>query len=268
MAQFKNLMDVFKLLEKTNCRKCNEKTCLAFAAKVFQGDRPLSDCPLVPSEILEMHAQPLVKRGAPEEESEKQLARLKARLATLDFADTAQRIGAVYDGKKLSMKIMGKTFEVDAAGNIYTDIHVNPWVSKPIFNYILFCKGAPVKGQWVPLRELPSGKDWYRLFGQSCEKPLKRLADINGDLFSDLGVLFSGQPAENHHPADISLVLHPLPLVPLLLCYWYPEEGMESNLSLFFDATAEENLGIEGIYGLGTGITRMFEKLAHRHGGA
>ena len=41
---------------------------------------------------------------------------------------------------------------------------------------------------------------------------------------------------------------------------------MASNLNLFFDATAEDNLGIEGIFALGTGITRMFERLALRHG--
>ena len=31
MSQFNTVMDVFKLLEKSNCLKCNEKTCLAFA---------------------------------------------------------------------------------------------------------------------------------------------------------------------------------------------------------------------------------------------
>ena len=41
---------------------------------------------------------------------------------------------------------------------------------------------------------------------------------------------------------------------------------MASDLNLFFDASAEDNLGIGGIYALGTGITRMFEKLALRHG--
>jgi len=36
MAQIKNAMEIFKLLEKSNCRECNEKTCLAFAGAVFQ----------------------------------------------------------------------------------------------------------------------------------------------------------------------------------------------------------------------------------------
>jgi len=37
MSKFNNTMDVFKLLPKTNCRKCNKPTCLAFAAAVFKG---------------------------------------------------------------------------------------------------------------------------------------------------------------------------------------------------------------------------------------
>jgi hypothetical protein len=199
---------------------------------------------------------------------EDQLAQLKAGLKQIDFTGSAQRIGATVNADQLNLKIMGKDFRVDAEGNVFTDIHVNPWVTSPILNYILHCKGTPVAGQWVPLRELPNGKDWYRLFGQRCEKPMKKIADTYTELFTDLVDLFNGQPVDNHYQSDVAVVLHPLPLVPLLICYWLPEDGMASDLNLFFDATAEDNLGIEGIFALGTGITRMFERLALRHGGA
>jgi ArsR family metal-binding transcriptional regulator len=36
MEAFPNVMAIFKLLEKSNCRQCNEATCLAFAAAVFK----------------------------------------------------------------------------------------------------------------------------------------------------------------------------------------------------------------------------------------
>lgn len=268
MTEFKTLMDIFKLLEKTNCRKCDEKTCLAFAAAVFKGDRPLADCPQVPSEILRMYGDNQPNKPTDNEQDiENQMAELRARLAEIDFAAAARRIGAAYDGNRLVLKIMGKDFGVDRAGKIYTDIHVHPWVTSPILNYILHCRGTPVRGQWVPLRELPSGKDWYRLFGQRCEKPMKLIADSYVDLFADLVDIFNGQPVDGHYQSDMALVLRPLPLVPLLICYWRAEEGMPSDLNLFFDASAEDNLGIRGIYALGSGITLMFEKLALRHGG-
>lgn len=268
MPQFKTVMDVFKLLEKSNCRKCNQKTCLAFAASVFDGSRPLSDCPQLDPEIARTYASAAKKPADNDLDVDQQLAKLKAGLRDIDFEETARRIDAIVDRNRLVLKIMGKDFAVDAQGTIATDIHVNPWVAAPILNYILHCKGTPVRNQWVALRELPSGRDWYRLFAQRCEKPMKKVADAYTDLFADLVDLFNGQPPANSYPSDVAVVLHPLPLVPLLICYWHPEDGMESNLNLFFDASAENNLGIEGIYALGTGITRMFERLALRHGSA
>jgi len=61
-------------------------------------------------------------------------------------------------------------------------------------------------------------------------------------------------------------VLRPLPKVPILVCYWRPEEGMESDLNIFFDANAEENLNIDPLYTLATGLVVMFEKISQRHG--
>lgn len=266
MEQFKTLMDILKLLEKSNCRKCGEKTCMVFAAAVFNGSRTLAECPQVPVHLAREYTAQPKKREPIDQDGEKQLAELKTKVMTIDLKATAERIGAVYDGKRLIIKIMGKKVEIDSFGKVATDIHTTPWVMVPLFNYVLSCKGIPIKSRWVPLRELPGGRDWYRLFGQTCEKPMKKVADTYPDLFSDLVEIFNGQPVKDHYQSDVALVIYPLPLVPILICYWHPDEGLESDLNLYFDSSAEENLGIEGIYSLSTGITRMFEKLALRHG--
>ena len=136
----------------------------------------------------------------------------------------------------------------------------------PVLIYILEGGGVSPSGKWIPFRELKSGKTWQRLFAQRCEKPIKRVADIYTDLFEDMIRIFNGRQVQNHYAADIALVLHPLPKVPILISYTKPEEGFESDLNIFFDATAEENLNIESIFALGTGLARMFEKIALRHG--
>jgi hypothetical protein len=166
----------------------------------------------------------------------------------------------------LTIKCLGKDFSVDTMGNISTDIHVHSWIAVPVLNYIIAGAGTPVSGKWVPFRELEGGKTWYRLFEQRCEKPLKKVADTYTDLFEDMIHLFNGRQVDNHYSSDISLVLHPLPKVPLLICYWRPEDDLASDLNIFFDSNAEENLNIESIYTLGTGLVIMFEKLALRHG--
>jgi hypothetical protein len=238
---------------------------MAFAAAVFKGEKPLSDCPKIPPDILQQYDTQTGKTADRESEMESRIGALKDAIRELDLGRSAERIGAEFDGKRLTLMVMGKPFRIDSQGGLSTDIHVNPWVMIPILHYVIYCRGVPVSGRWVPFRELPGGRDGYRLFEQRCEKPLKELADSYTTFFRDLVDIFSGKPVEHHYQSDIGVVLHPLPLVPLLICYSKPEEGMASSLNLFFDASAEENLGIQGLYALGTGIVRMFEKLALRH---
>jgi hypothetical protein len=268
VSQLNNIMEIFKILDKSNCRKCDEPTCLAFAAAVFKGEKQLAECPSLESEIIERYGGKASSEMTLEEEAEQAMEQLKGKITTIDLSSSAKRLKAKFSDGKLTIKILGKDFSVDSKGNITTDIHVHSWITIPALNYIINGAGIPVSGKWVPFRELKEGKTWYRLFGQRCEKPLKKVADSYTDLFEDMIRLFNGRQVENHYNSDISLVLHPLPKVPILICYWKPEpeDGLESNLNIFFDSTAEENLNIESIYTLATGLTIMFEKLALRHG--
>ena len=110
------------------------------------------------------------------------------------------------------------------------------------------------------------GKKWYRLFGQRCEKPLKKVADTYTDLFKDMLEIFDGKQIVSHIDSDVSIVLYPLPLLPIMVCYWKPEDGLESDLHIYFDSASDDNLDIESIYTLNEGVALMFEKIALRHG--
>jgi hypothetical protein len=259
-------MEIFKLLDKSNCRECDEATCLAFAAAVFKGQRRLNECPHLDSDIVEWLGEEVEKRAPIDQDLNELVAQLKRKISTTDLSSAAQRLGAAFSDDILTIKVLGKDFSVDSKGNLSSDIHVHPWVTIPILSYIIDGAGTPVSGKWVPFRELKNGKTWYRLFGQRCEKPLKKVADTYTDLFEDMIHIFNGTQVQNHYASDISLVLWPLPKVPMLICYWEPEDGLESSLNVFFDSTAEDNLNIESIYALGSGLVTMFEKIALRHG--
>ena len=238
MTQFKNAMEIFKLLDKSNCRKCNEATCLAFAAAVFKGSREIGECPkLDPESIPNVNAM-TEGTNAMEQESENAILNLQQAIEEVDFAETADRLGGTCTNGRLTLKVLGKDFSVDQKGKIYTDIHVHGWVAVPVLRYIVEGEGRPVSGNWVPLRELEGGKDWHRLFGQRCEKPLKKIADTYTDLFDDMVHLFAARQVDRRFDADISVVLHPLPKVPILICHWKPDEGLESDLHVFSDDTA------------------------------
>ncbi len=268
MRQASSPMEIYNLLEKTNCRKCNEKTCMAFAAAVFTGKKSLSACPYVNSEIAAAYDG----AGGPESDSGTRLdvnetvEKLREKVKQTDLKEAARRLGAGYDERgRINIRVMGKDFKVDREGRIYTQIHVNPWVTVPVFDYIANAAGTPPTGDWVPLRELKGGRERAGLFEQRCEKPLKRIADNYTDFFKDMLDIFSGRHTETRFDADTAVVLYPLPRAPILFCYWAPEEGMESNLQIFFDTCVEDNLSIHSIYTLGAGLVQMFEKFSMKH---
>ena len=44
------LLEVLKLLPRTNCRQCHDPTCLVFASKVILGAKNQDDCPAIESQ--------------------------------------------------------------------------------------------------------------------------------------------------------------------------------------------------------------------------
>jgi len=266
MAALKNAFEIFKLLEKSNCGECGEKTCLAFAGAVFTGQRKLRECTRLSQELLERLAGVPDDRNSDEQNPDEYLPKLKSEIARIDLAEAAERVGGRFSRGRLTLKILGKDFGVDAEGNLSAEIHVNPWVAVPFLVHVLHGKGVPASGKWVSFRELKGGRERYPLFQKRCEEPMKRVADTYTDLFDHIVHLFSGRQVEKQFKSDISVVLYPLPKVPLMICYWLPEDGLESSLHVFFDETADRNLDIGSIFSLGAGLAQMFTKIAQRHG--
>jgi len=265
MTEFKNAMEIYKLLDKSNCKKCFLPTCLAFAGAVFTGQKQLNECPNLSRDIINQLGGNALAVAPFDKVIHEIMGQLQKEIQGIDLEKAAQTLGEEFSGGKLTIKILGKNFSIDTNGIISTEIHVNPWVTVPAYKYILKGAKKELSGRWVPFRELPGGREGAGLFAQRCEKPIKKLADAYTDLFDDIVHLFSGRQVENHYDSDISIVLKPLPKVPMLICYWKPDKEMDSDLKIFFDATAEENLDTDSINSLITGFARMLEKIALRH---
>ncbi len=264
MPQLNNTIDILKLLDKSNCRECGLPTCLAFAASVFKGQKSLDRCTHLDQSVIDEYVFEGSKT-VPAQDVTEPLEDLRKKLKEVDFEEAAARLDAKYSGDRLTLKVCGKDFSVDRQGNFYSEIHIHTWITIPMLNYIIYGKGKDPAGEWISFRELESAQDWYSFFVHQCEKPLKKIADSYTDLFEDMLHIFNGKRTQNHYESDISLVLHPLPKVPILICYWRPEDGLESSLNLFFDRTASDNLAVESVYSLGTGLVTMFDKVARRH---
>ena len=164
MPETKSPIEILKLLNKSNCGECNEATCLAFASKVFKGQKSLSECPHVGQEVRMGGGDEPRDLKPVEEDQESVFDRLKERLRTIDLAAAAKRLNTPFKDGILTLKVCGKNFSVDSRGNFSSEIHIHSWVTLPVLNYILEGEGAEPSRKWVPFRELKGGKDWGRFF--------------------------------------------------------------------------------------------------------
>jgi len=267
MRTLKTPLELYRLLPRTNCGDCGVSSCMAFAAAVIKQEKSLSACTHLDPGIVAQYGGSIERQTNLETIQEEQLGELRKRIAGLAVLSRAQATGGRVSSGSLVLSCLGREFGIDARGGVISQCHTHAWFSIPLLDYVLTSTGAPPSGQWLPFRELPSGGTWSRLFEQRCERPLRLLADAHSELFADLVDLFSGAPSPGHFGADVSVVLHPLPKVPLLICYWKPEDGMESRIHLFFDGTAESHLRIDSLFTLATGIVRMLEKIMLKHSG-
>jgi hypothetical protein len=265
MTKPRNAMEIFRILDHSNCRECGEKTCLAFAGAVYTGRKSLDHCPKIDPETLQRYTGK-DSHGKEVENGAEYLDHLKEEIRHSNLAELAKKIGAHYADDRLTLKVLGKRFSVDSQGDLYADIHINPWVAGPFLNHVLYGKGVAPSGNWASLRELKDGQERYPLFRKRCEEPIQHLADSYPGFFDDMVHLFGGKEVPRQFQSSISVVLHPLPKIPIMICYWRPEDGLQSSLNLFFDTTATDNLDIGSLFSLGSGLAQMFVKLAQRHG--
>jgi len=262
----RNPLDVYQWLPKTNCGECGVRGCMAFAAALLGGVKRLRDCPHVAPEAVAAISAYLGERRPVWGGQQDELRSLGAGVAELDFATAARRVGGRIEGGSLVVRCLGKDFQIARDGAIGSDCHTHAGLAIPLLRYVLHARGGAPRGRWVPFRELSAAAAGRAaLFERRCERPLKRLLDEHTGLVADLIDLFAGERSVNLFGSDLSLVLYPLPLVPLLVCWWGPDDGVESSLHLFFDETAVEQLSDAWIHGLCAGLADMFERIVLRH---
>ena len=108
MARLKNPVEILKLLDKSNCRKCGESTCLAFAASVFNGKRSLVECPNLGDDIIERFEGRTKPRRTIEQDMENLVAQLKKKVVSTDLSKAAARLDARFLDNKLTLRVCGK----------------------------------------------------------------------------------------------------------------------------------------------------------------
>jgi hypothetical protein len=237
---------------------------MAFSVAVIQGQKKLSDCPMLSMDKINELSGDIVQKKSMEEEQDAYLASLQDKIAQQDLGDIARRLDLPFNEGTVGVRCLGKDFRVDAQGGMTSECHCNNWVHIPILHYLLQSKGVQPAGEWIDFPSLQDAGGKERFFAHRCEESMKQLVDDNTELFFEILDLFEAEEMQENE-ADKARILYPLPKVPFLINYWEAEEAFPSKLNILFDSKVSENTNVESVYMLGRGLVEMFHQLIIRH---
>lgn len=264
-------LDIYRLLDKSNCRECGEPSCMAFAHAVVKGGRKLPDCPhLDPARASQ--ALEGAQWGAHAEGFQQSIEALRKEVGGIGLNELARATGGVVVGGRLVIRSLGKDFHISPDATVESICHVNRWIEMLLMSYCKSAAGARPTGRWASFGALDGAATRAGYFSHRCEEPLRALADAHTAIFFELLDLFGAEtsavpPEGSDRPvgADRSVVLRPLPRFPVMISYWADEEGMGSSLQMLFDSGAQRMLPLEAIIALCRGMLEMFRKIIHKH---
>ncbi|GBE00211.1 corrinoid/iron-sulfur protein large subunit [bacterium BMS3Abin07] len=255
-----NYLDIYELLNRSNCGKCGTPTCMAFALSVVRGEKDLEECSYIDRDTVERVREKIEKRDWKEE----LIDSLRKEVSGIDFESVAEGIGAELKDGKLRINCLGVDFLIEENGNIYSQGHINPWIKILLLHYIRRAGRSAPGGKWVSFGELKGGWVKKLSFTRDCEEPLRILIDGGINHFDDILSMFGGKHVPGQ-ASDHAWIIYPLPKVPFLILYWRPDEDFGSNLRILFDSTADEYLDVESLIFLGEGLLEMFKRIILRH---
>ena len=117
-----------------------------------------------------------------------------------------------------------------------------------IFHYFLGAwrsNGIKLKGDWIAYREVPDGRFYLDAFLKRAKRPLVQAFGEQPERLVELAnSVYQAGPFDQ---GDYSVIVHPLPLVPLALVIWRGDEEFPPEGNILFDRSISSVLSAEDI---------------------
>ncbi len=248
-----------KILPKTDCKKCGESTCLAFATKVVVEKKPISMCPYINKEDLDRYSKILedqYKKGkwVKKDISKDALKWAKQRAIETDILSVKDRIGGEivkFKGKEALKLPYFTTHVYITEEDIFCEQkELSRYEKVFLYNHIAQGGKKEPTGKFIPFHELPNTISKQKSMKKHVEEPLENGFKNKTELLIKRGFSIGGKDVSNEYKADVALKFKPLPQIPLILLFWDEEKGQEyfpAKAMLLFDETIIDHLDIESI---------------------
>ena len=242
------MIEIYKKLPGTNCRECGESTCTAFALKVKNAQRKMSECPYVKHEDGEsLIEDPIVTM----ENNYKSVSNeLEEEIKHVDLKEAADAIGGNYDdrngGGVIRFKMMNNEYEVRKEGlfkgNQYCQ---DSWSKIIIYDYVRRKGNISLTGDWVSLGHFPNTASHSKAFQKKAETKIAEKFNNNMSGLKERCKQLEGVEVQDKIKADYVCGFKLLPRVPMYLCFWEADEEFPASCKLHLDSSAEAYIDIE-----------------------
>lgn len=111
-------------------------------------------------------------------------------------------------------------------------------------HYIRMATGRRPGAAWVSYRELPDGLFYANTITREVEEPLAHLFGTDPDGFRAGGLALGGAEIDL---ADVALVFHPLPYVPVAFALWTEDEEFPPKTSVLYEREGTANLPLQDL---------------------
>ncbi len=257
------ILELLKMLPRTNCGDCGYQTCMAFATHVLREGESPGNCPHFAPDKLNLVEETLRRQeeagitAFPEHFiSAKQ--HVIDKIKDYDLAALAPFLGARCERRQgeevLVIRLLRRLYAVGKKDVVALDGEEQDiWEHVLLYNYIAQACRQPLTGKWLAMGELPGALAKKKAFAAGCEEKIAqaytgRAAALRAALAA-LGASFP----EMETNADLHAVFYPLPRVPFLLFFWDAdaEDGFPAQVKIMFDETVLCYLDIESLVFLG-----------------
>jgi hypothetical protein len=266
MAEKKRLLqilDLIKMLPRTNCKECGLSTCMAFATHVLREGTKPELCPYWQPEDLAFVKQSLSDQGEDSAYPDHLFSARKfvqGKIKDYDFSQVSEKIGVGFeagiDGKGdcLIVNLLERFYRVTKDDVVPLDGGDHDlWDHVLLYNYVAENGGRPLTGEWVPMESLPGSLAKRKAFVKGCEAKIAAAYTGKPDeLRAALKTLKADFP-ELESNAEVAAVFSPLPKIPFQMLFWDADldDGFPAQIKVLFDSTVLDYLDIESLVFLG-----------------
>ena len=183
-----------------------------------------------------------------------------SRVAELDFARIAGRLGAELDGEEMIIPFFGLPHRISKQGlKDPSGRRPNFSVSIVLFKYLLLCPDHdPIEDDWVSFKDFKDAAPFAGAFVNYTEIPLANHFAGDPARLEAAARKLNGQPPAADFPYDLSLQFSALPKVPVLMLFNDADQEFAAHCGVLYERRAEKYLDMECLAMVGM---LLFERL-------